>query len=107
MTADLRAVDPARLLRALGLTVTPVGPDTYRVTGGREPHLVQVRHGKRWLCDCSDTAFRRGRRCKHIIATFLARQLGPGVLAALRDTVTELGANQSSVGPNAARRAHT
>ena len=84
-----RVVDPSRLLRALGLKVETLGPDTYRVTGGREPHTVTTDKVP-WRCDCADAAYRPGTRCKHVVAVYFARQLAAPVHQALR---TAMGAS--------------
>ena len=82
-----RRVDPARLLRALGLNVERVGPALYHVTGGRDPHTVRVRDGESWTCDCVDALYHPAARCKHLIAVYLARQLAVPVRRALRQVV--------------------
>ena len=79
-----RRVDPGRLLRAL--EVEGVGPDTYRVTGEREPRTVAT-HNVPWRCDCPDSAYRPGIRCKHVVAVYFARQLAAPVRRALRKAV--------------------
>ncbi len=67
------SVDPYRLRRALELTVSGVDGGTYYVTGGTEPHTVQVGGGK-MRCDCIDYIRRNGSSdCKHILAIRLAR----------------------------------
>ena len=81
-----RRVDPGRLLRALALEVETLGPDTYRVTGGREPHTVTTDNVP-WRCDCSDSAYRPSIRCKHVVAVYFARQLTAPVRRALRQAV--------------------
>lgn len=82
----LACLDPARVLRALGLEAEPLGGGQYRVTGGRVPHIVRA-DGDRWVCGCADAAFRPGGRCKHVVAVYLARQLAEPVRAALREAV--------------------
>ena len=76
-----RVVDPARLVRALDLEVETLGPDTYRATGGREPHTVTTDNVP-WRCDCPDGAYRPGIRCKHVVAVYFAQQLAGQVLTA-------------------------
>ena len=66
-----RRVDPGRLLRALALEVETLGPDTYRVTGGRERHTVTTDNVP-WRCDCPDGAYRPSIRCKHVVAVQFA-----------------------------------
>jgi hypothetical protein len=81
------SVDPARVARALHLDVEPLGPGAYRVSGGREPHVVRGTD-----CDCADARFHRGP-CKHRIAIHVAT-LHPAVRSALRKiTTTERGAS--------------
>jgi len=60
------APDPGLLVRADALTAAPLGPGRFRVTGGREPHVVDLT-GPSPLCDCGDHQH-RGRACKHILA---------------------------------------
>ena len=79
-------VDPARLLRALTLEVGASHADTYRVTGGREPHTVTT-NDVPWQCDCSDSVYRPSIRCKHLVAVYFARQLATPVRRALRQVV--------------------
>lgn len=62
------ALDPYRLRRALELKVTDAEGGTFRVTGGLEPHLVQLCQGH-CHCDCPD--FEGGMVCKHILAVRL------------------------------------
>ena len=81
-----RGVDPSRLLRALGLTVSPESPCTWRVRGGAAEHLVRRDRGG-WVCDCADAAFRSRQFCKHRLAVYLHRQLAGGVRHALRQAV--------------------
>jgi hypothetical protein len=79
-------VDPARLRRALGLEVEPLGPGAYRVSGGSAPHVVRGRE-----CDCADARFNGGQPCKHRAAAYLFRTLHPAVRAALRTLTTKGG----------------
>ena len=76
-------VDPYRLRRALDLKIAGVDGGRYLVTGGLEPHIVQIdRHSL--SCDCLDAS--KGYQCKHVLAVQfhkgdrklreLARQLG-------------------------------
>jgi len=81
-----RSLDPARLLRALGLAVTRKSARSYRVIGGETPHLVHLgRSG--WVCDYADSIYRRGEVCKHRLAVYMARQLTPAVREALQRLV--------------------
>ncbi len=81
-------VDPARLLRALTLEVGASDNNTYRVIGGREPHMVTTGNVP-WQCDCADSAYRPSIRCKHTVAVYLARQLATPVRRALRQAVRQ------------------
>ena len=77
----MTAICPARLARALTLTVRPLD-DGYRVTGGRQPHTVRSTEAG-WTCDCPDSRYHRGP-CKHRMATYLARMLDPLMWEALK-----------------------
>ena len=83
------AIDPGRVLRALGFKVARLGPASFRVTGGSTAHKVRLHERDRWACDCSDAAFRPSQRCKHLIAVYLWRQLAPPVREALRQALPE------------------
>lgn len=63
-------VDPYRLRRAHGLSVTAPEAGCFRVTGGTDPHVVQLVNGN-LRCDCGDAAL--GHRCKHVLAIELKR----------------------------------
>ena len=53
----------------LRLEVTDLATGRYQVTGGAEPHVVEVGAGTGAVCDCRDFAYRgRVRDCKHITA---------------------------------------
>ncbi len=56
-----------RSVKSYYLDVEQLSPDKYRVSGGREPHLVR-RVRNRLVCDCGDYVHRRNRNCKHIRA---------------------------------------
>jgi helicase len=58
-------IDPYRLRRALDLTIQAVGDSSYRVTGGLEPHTVDLDQA-RLHCDCVDAS--HGVECKHMLA---------------------------------------
>ncbi len=73
-TAPLR-VDPYRLRRALELTIDHLSAEAVRVSGGTEPHTIQVNEDasrtRSYICDCAD--FARGQfLCKHVIRAKLA-----------------------------------
>lgn len=69
----MNGIPPEVLRRARQLVVEPLAPGTYRVTGGSEPHVVDLT-GPTGECDC---AYRqRGRKvCKHLAAVAIALQL--------------------------------
>jgi helicase len=64
-------IDPYRLRRATSLRVEFCAENTYRVTGGLDPHTVTVR-GSNLNCDCVDRA--KENICKHILAVRLKRK---------------------------------
>ena len=79
-------IEPGRVRRSLSLHVEKLTDREYVVTGGREPHTVDTSQIP-WRCDCRDAAFRPDARCKHMLATYLVRQLAPAVRDALRSAV--------------------
>lgn len=81
-------VELARLERSLGLRVVPTGPGRYRVSGGSEPHWVDLYHAAHPRCDCGDHLWRE-QICKHILAALL-REGNEQVLRALGVLVSEL-----------------
>ena len=88
---DVRAaggVDLARLERSLGLRVTPTGRGRYRVSGGGEPHWVDLHTAQHPRCDCGDHLWRESI-CKHILAAML-REGDERVLLALKELVYHL-----------------
>jgi helicase len=74
-------IDPYRLGRAKELKVSGTDGGIYRVSGGLEPHLVQIASGH-CLCDCVDAA--KGHECKHQLAVRLHRG-DRGLRSLLRD----------------------
>ncbi len=74
-------VDLSRLERSLGLRVQPTGRGRYRVTGGDEPHWVDLHTAQNPRCDCGDHLWRESV-CKHILAAML-REGDERVLLAL------------------------
>jgi len=58
-------VDPYRLRRALDLRIAGAEGGRYLITGGLEPHIVQV-DASHTICDCPDAS--KNHRCKHILA---------------------------------------
>jgi hypothetical protein len=88
---DLEAaggVEAGRLERSLGLRVRRVGPGRYLVTGGREPHWVDLYTRGLPRCDCADHLWRE-RVCKHILAVML-REGDERVIAAVAGLVAGL-----------------
>ncbi|HEU0013418.1 MAG TPA: hypothetical protein VFQ45_07025 [Longimicrobium sp.] len=63
-------IEEGRLERCLDLQVRRLGGGRYFVSGGYEPHYVDLRPP--WLprCDCGDHLWRE-RVCKHILAALL------------------------------------
>jgi len=76
-------IDLARLRRAVHLDADRTADGRYRVWGGAQMHLVNLRRG---LCDCTDFELRRGQPCKHLLRSLLAEG-DPDVLLALRDLI--------------------
>lgn len=81
-------VDPERLERCLGLRVQPAGQGRYRVSGGSEPHWVDLHTAQHPRCDCGDHLWRESV-CKHILAAML-REGDERVVLALGRLVREL-----------------
>lgn len=69
---ETRGIRLDRLEKALSLKVTPLrtGPGQFRVTGGREPHYVDLVSEGVPPCDCGDFLM-RGEACKHQLAVLL------------------------------------
>lgn len=63
----IRANRNLRKIKSYYLDVQRNGENSFIVSGGREPHLVERRNG-RYVCDCGDYVHRRNRNCKHIRA---------------------------------------
>jgi hypothetical protein len=66
-------LDPARVRRALSLTLRELTESEYVVTGGQEPHTVTTAE-MAWACDRADARYHTGP-CKHVLASYLHRQL--------------------------------
>ena len=81
-------IDLSRLERSLELEGSRVGPGRYRVTGGVQPHWVDLFSAELPRCDCGDHLWRE-QICKHILAALL-REGDERVLAALRGLVQRL-----------------
>ena len=94
-TIDVAAaggIEAGRLERCLGLTVEERGRGRYRVSGGTEPHWVDLHSRLVPRCDCGDHLWRE-QICKHILAALLRegderviREVG-GLVHALRALV--------------------
>ena len=82
----MKVLDPGRTRRALSLNVTPLADCRYRVRGGTAEHVVRADELP-WRCDCRDAAYRPDVRCKHVLGTYLHRQLAPAVRDALRSAL--------------------
>lgn len=63
-------IDPGRLQTALRLTVRRTGRGRYRVTGGKEPHHVDLIDPAVERCDCGDFLW-RSTVCQHLLACLL------------------------------------
>ena len=81
-------VDGRRLERSLGLVGKWVAPGQYRVSGGHEPHWVDLYTAQFPRCDCADHLW-RDALCKHILAALL-REGDERLIGELRDLVAEL-----------------
>ncbi|MDP9347850.1 MAG: SWIM zinc finger domain-containing protein [Gemmatimonadota bacterium] len=81
-------VELGRLERSLGLRVTPTGRGRYRVSGGSEPHWVDLYSAAHPRCDCGDHLWRE-QICKHILAALL-REGNEQVLHAMAVLVRKL-----------------
>jgi hypothetical protein len=85
-------IEAGRLERCLGLAVTPQGRGRYLVSGGTEPHWVDLHSRLVPRCDCGDHLWRE-QICKHILAAMLRegderviQEVG-GLVHALRELV--------------------
>ena len=77
--------DVYRLKRSWQLQVERSSePDTYRVSGGSDPHLVSGITGN-WSCDCPDRS--KGHECKHLLA--VRRWVGDPVIQDIDRALTE------------------
>ena len=63
-------IDPLRLLRALSLRVERLDRGRFRVTGGAEPHYVDLIDRSVERCDCGDFIWRQVV-CQHLLACLL------------------------------------
>ncbi len=72
---QVAGVELARLERALELDAERLAEGRYLVTGGREPHYVDVRPNAAVACDCGDMVWRGPPfpgPCKHVLRVRLA-----------------------------------
>ncbi len=81
-------VDLPRLERGVMLEVEQVAPGRYRVSGGAEPHYVDLVTPNQPRCDCGDHLWRE-RICKHILAC-LMREGDEHVLRSIGELVRGL-----------------
>lgn len=81
-------VNLERLERSLGLAVCATGPGRYRVSGGDDPHWVDLHTASHPRCDCGDHLWREAV-CKHILAAML-REGDERVVAAIASLVARL-----------------
>jgi SWIM zinc finger len=79
-------VDRKRLGRAVHLQAQPLAPGVYRVTGGAEPHRVDVTDRAHPHCNCRDHA-ERNVPCKHILAALIVAG-DPVVVSAAKRLIT-------------------
>lgn len=80
-------IDPYRLRRALELTVDSLSEEVARVSGGSEPHRIDIIRDARgrssYSCDCMD--FAKGHsQCKHVLRTRLERRDDADLIPLLR-----------------------
>lgn len=95
-------IDPYRLRRALELKIDSKSLETVRISGGSEPHRIDISYNKKrkasYHCDCAD--FEKGtRQCKHILRTRLELRDDAEIIPLLRQlTQTEQRPLRYSVG---------
>jgi hypothetical protein len=86
-------IDPRRLERALHLTVRRTAPGRYLVTGGSEPHHVDLIDPAMERCDCGDFLW-KSIVCRHMLACLL-REGDERVIIALSRLVAAVNAENS------------
>lgn len=89
---DAESVDLNRLERSLSLLGESLPDGRYRVSGGAEPHWVDLRTPNFPRCDCGDYLWRESL-CKHILAALL-REGDQRVIRALGRLVSRLKTGQ-------------
>ncbi len=67
------AIDLHRLARAVTLKARRIGEGRYRITGGSEPHYVDLCSPDVPRCDCPDHLLRE-RVCKHLLAALICER---------------------------------
>ena len=78
-------IDLTRLARAVHLSVQPVAPGRYLVSGGADDHMVDISAGwVRWICASGQS--HHGDGCKHGLSVRLHHG-DPEVVRALRQLV--------------------
>ena len=82
-------IEPRRLARAVWLDAVRLGPGQFQVTGGSEPHEVQLSGVEGRQCDCPDYLWRH-QICKHMLIALL-HEGSPDVIEALRLVVQAPG----------------
>lgn len=68
------------------LTVEPLGPGRYGVSGGRTPHVVTI-NADTASCDCGDHQYRK-RTCKHLVVVGEHLRFSPITVTRAAITVT-------------------
>ena len=79
------SIDARRLARAVWLEAEKLGPGRYRVSGGSEPHDVNLGTQEGQQCNCPDYLW-RGNLCKHVLLVKLLEG-DADVVRALRKAV--------------------
>ena len=82
-----KEIDPYRLRRALELNVDSFSRETARISGGSEPHrveiLVDAKGRATYHCDCADFA-KGNTQCKHVLRTRLEARDDEDLIPLLR-----------------------
>lgn len=60
-----------RIVRGTRLSARPLGGGRFEITGGRQPHIVELNNASHPSCDCPDHNY-RGMICMHINRALLA-----------------------------------
>ena len=91
-------IDPARLVRALGLAVRRTGRGRFAVSGGGEAHHVDLIDPQCERCDCGDHTWRQ-TVCQHVLACLL-REGDERVVRAVARAVRSLTAENERLRQN-------